>query len=384
MLTHDAAVDRRGVRTLDVLEELGASISLILTAEHGLRGVEQAEIPVTEPQSSASSTSSEVPVVSLYGTTKESLMPTGEHLSGIDVLVVDLVDVGARYYTYVWTALLAARAAVQAGSHVMVLDRPNPLSGDPSSVEGASQKPGFLSLVGLEPTPIRHALTVGEMLALFLEQDGQPLGPEGALTIVGAAGWERCRTALAWGRPFIPPSPNMPSLETALVYPGACLVEGTNLSEGRGTTLPFRMVGAPFLDGTRLAKDLYAYGVPGALVRPVAFRPGFDKHQGQVCEGVMIHVTEPFLFRPVATYLALIALARQQAPERFEFLTRRYEFETDRLAFDLLSGSSDTRQALINNEPVETVVAMVAPAEPSWQEVVKAAEARALRAADQR
>jgi uncharacterized protein YbbC (DUF1343 family) len=318
--------------------------------------------------------------VSLYGTDKASLSPRPEHLAGIDVLIIDLMDVGSRYYTFVWTALLAARAAVQAGVHVLVLDRPNPISGDPGSVEGAPQQPGFTSFVGLESVPIRHAMTVGELLIHFFARDGHPLGPDGAISIIAPRGWERHRTAQAWGRPFVAPSPNMPTVETALVYPGGCLIEGTNLSEGRGTTLPFQTVGAPFLDGRALARSLVDARLPGVLVRPHSFRPTFEKHAGRLCHGVVLHVTDPRSFRPVTTYLTLIALARAQAPDAFEFLTRTYEFETERLAFDLLTGSDAARNAILSGASPNDVCQLVAPVPSAWQDTLRDIESLVAKA----
>ena len=379
-LTQCAAVDRRGVRTLDVLEELGATYSVIFSPEHGLDGMAQAEEPVLDRASAAGSRWGSK-VASLYGTTSDSLAPSDEALSVADVLVIDLLDVGSRYFTYAWSAWLALQAAARRGVHTVVLDRPNPISGDPLTLEGTPQKPDFLSFVGLEPIPIRHAMTLGELLCHLADRAGLPLGPQGALSVVRATGWERHRTAHAWGRPFVPPSPNMPTLESALVYPGACLVEGTNLSEGRGTTLPFQTVGAPFLDGDRLASELVAQGVPGAWVRPVTFKPTFDKHAGQICQGVMIHVTDPSIFRPVATYVALIALARTQAPEAFDFLTRVYEFEATRIAFDLLTGSSEARLSMLAGSRIADTVELVAPVDPSWKALVAEAELRADSAA---
>jgi uncharacterized protein YbbC (DUF1343 family) len=377
VLTHAAAIDRRGRHLLTVLEELGASPQIVFTPEHGLFADAQAEEPVGD----AAEASPGPRVISLYGDSKERLSPTAEELEGIELLVIDLADVGSRYYTYVWTALLAARAAAAKGIHTVVLDRPNPISGDPASIEGAPQREGFLSFVGLEPLPIRHGLTIGEILAQFFERDGHALGPEGALSVARVLGWERHRTAEAWGRPFIMPSPNMPTLETALVYPGGCLLEGTNLSEGRGTTAPFQLVGAPFLDGPSLAQALAEAGTPGVMVRPVSFRPTFEKHAGQRCNGVMLHVTTPSLFRPVATYLTLITLARAQAPEAFEFRTTPYEFEATIPAFDLLTGSSEARSAIAAGASAEDVVATTAPVDPALREAVVAAEARLERAA---
>jgi uncharacterized protein YbbC (DUF1343 family) len=379
LLSHAASIDRRGRHAREVLEELGVSVRLLFAPEHGFDADAQAEVPVASSERPEGDQALP-PVVSLYGKTREELVPSPAHLAEIDLLVIDLADVGSRYYTYVWTALLAARAAREAGVHTVVLDRPNPISGDPSTLEGAPQEPEFLSFVGLEPLPIRHALTLGEIMAMLFERDGHALGAEGALSVAPVLGWERFRTAQAWGRPFVMPSPNMPSLETALVYPGGCLVEGTNLSEGRGTTAPFQLVGAPFLDGSALAQSLLALGVPGALVRPVSFVPSFEKHAGQRCQGVMIHVSNADLFRPVATYLALIALARAQAPDRFEFRTTAYEFEAAIPAFDLLTGSAKAREALIAGARPEDLAELVAPVDPTWRDVVLASEARLERA----
>jgi uncharacterized protein YbbC (DUF1343 family) len=378
VLTHAAAVDRRGQHTLAVLEELGITPRLVFAPEHGIDSAAQAEEPVAGARASDDGT--RVPVVSLYGSSKAELAPSDEDLSQIDLLVIDLADVGSRYYTYVWTALLAARAARARGIHTVVLDRPNPVSGDPATLEGTPQAEGFLSFVGLEPLPIRHALTVGEILSLFIERDGHPLGPDGALSVVGTRGWERYRTAEAWGRPFVMPSPNMPTLETALVYPGGCLIEGTNLSEGRGTTAPFQIVGAPFLDAERLAGELTQAGLPGAWARPVHFKPSFEKHAGVPCHGVMLHVTNPRLFRPVAAYLTLITLARRMAPEAFAFRTSPYEFESEIPAFDLLTGSDRARRAILEGAPPEDVVAEVALVDAALRSTVLEAEARLERA----
>jgi uncharacterized protein YbbC (DUF1343 family) len=429
LLSQASAVDRRGKPVLDVLEELGVRPVRIFAGEHGFDGVAQAEVPVptvelapapaapsspaprAEPDpaeldwnseggadsdaelSWAGDTAGDNPdepesvrpssppqIISLYGSDKASLSPRPEHFAGIDILLIDLMDVGSRYYTFVWTALLAARAAAQAGVHVLVLDRPNPISGDPSSVEGAPQAPGFTSFVGLEPLPIRHAMTVGELLVHFFARDGFPLGADGALSVVAPRGWERHRTAQAWTRPFVAPSPNMPTVETALVYPGGCLIEGTNLSEGRGTTLPFQTVGAPFLDGPALARALGEARLPGVMVRPQSFRPTFEKHAGELCHGVVLHVTDPRYFRPVTTYLTLLALARQQAPDAFQFRTGVYEFETSIPAFDLLTGSDAARQALLAGAAPHELVQLVAPGGEEWQEALRGIESLVAKA----
>lgn len=370
VLSHAAAVDRRGRTLLAVLEELGIEPRIVFTPEHGFDPIAQAEEPVGAEQNGSSSRT-----VSLYGKERDSLAPTPAQLEGVQTLVIDLADVGSRYYTYVWTALLTARAAAEAGIHTVVLDRPNPISGDVSALEGAPQRDGFLSFVGLEPLPIRHSMTIGEILAHFFERDGKALGQDGALSVVTALGWERMRTATAWDRPFVLPSPNMPTVETALVYPGGCLLEGTNLSEGRGTTAPFQMVGAPFLRSDDLADAMRAAGLPGLLARPASFRPTFDKFAGQVCHGVMLHVTDASTFRPVTTYLTLIALARAQAPESFALRTTPYEFEETIPALDLLTGSSAARDALAAGASAEALVDLVTPVPPMWADIVRDAEA---------
>jgi uncharacterized protein YbbC (DUF1343 family) len=374
VLTHDAAVDLGGRRLLDVLGQLGVAPRLVFSPEHGLDGVAQAE----EAVEGRAGEGAAPPVESLYGTSRESLGPRAEALHDVQVLVIDLVDVGARYYTYVWTALIAARAAAARGIHTIVLDRPNPLGG--VTVEGKLQREGFCSFVGLEPVPIRHGATMGELLAVCFERDGHPLGPDGALSVLGCVGWERAHSALRWNRPFVPPSPNMPTVETALLYPGGCLVEGTNLSEARGTAFPFRAVGAPFLDGERLAAALVALDLPGVLVRPVAFRPSFEKHAGKVCRGVMLHVTDAQRFCPVHTYLALLHHARLQAKDEFRFLDRVYEFEATTPAFDLLCGTDEVRQAVLADAEFEQVRDLLVPLDAEAAEFPRRAEATAARA----
>ncbi len=377
LLAHPASVDRSLSHAADVLHRAGVRPAVFFGPEHGYGGEAQDMVGVA----SAVDARTGAPIVSLYGDHFEDLSPRPEQLAGIDLLLVDLADVGSRYYTFVWTALLALRAAHRAGVHMVVLDRPNPLGGLASQVEGMTQRPGFLSFVGLEPVPIRHSLTVGEILAHVAARDGLPLGPGGALSIVPVLGWDRARTAATWDRPFVLPSPNMPTADTALVYPGGCLLEGTNLSEGRGTTRPFEIVGAPWIDGRTLAEGLAATGLEGFLARPLTFRPTFQKHGGTVCGGVQIHVTDEAVFRPVATYVALVALARAQDPAKFRFRTERYEYVDDIPAFDLLIGSAETRQAIEAGADVREVAHAAGRADPGWGEAMREAEAAVARAA---
>jgi uncharacterized protein YbbC (DUF1343 family) len=374
VLAHPASVDRRLAHVGDVLLAAGVTPSLFFGPEHGYGGEAQYMVGVD----SATDERTGAPIISLYGDRFEDLSPKPEHLSTIDLLVIDLADIGSRYYTFIWTALLAVRAAAKANVPVIVLDRPNPIGG--TRVEGATQLPGFCSFVGLEAIPIRHGLTLGEIVARFAAQDGLPLGESGALQIIGLRGWDRERHADAWDRPFVLPSPNMPTALTTLVYPGACLLEGTNLSEGRGTTRPFEIVGAPWLDGRALADSLVKTGLPGFAARPLTFRPTFDKHAGTICGGVQIHPTDPSTFRPVATYAALIALARRQTPAGFRFRTEAYEYVDTIPAIDLLFGSDHARKAMEASEDPRAIAEAASAADPAWAEAIAAATALAARA----
>ncbi|WP_437811683.1 exo-beta-N-acetylmuramidase NamZ family protein [Sorangium sp. So ce1078] len=377
VLAHPASVDRELTHIAFVLERLGVRPRLFFGPEHGYGGEAQDMASVT----SAVDARSGARIVSLYGDRFEDLSPSAEDLAEIDLLLIDLADVGARYYTFVWTALLALRAAHAAGVHVVLLDRPNPISCAPESVEGATQASGFLSFVGLEPVPIRHSLTVGELVALFARREGIPLGDVACgLHVVAVEDHRREGLAAEWDRPFVLPSPNMPTADTALVYPGGCLIEGTNLSEGRGTTRPFEIVGAPWLDGRDLAARLASTGLLGFIARPLTFRPTFQKHAGKTCGGVQIHVTDPRTFRPVATYLALTAFAFRQQPEQFRFRTERYEYVDTIPAFDLLTGSAAARLAIdAGEDPLAIALEMSRP-DPAWPEVMREAQA-ALAAA---
>lgn len=353
LLSHPASVDAELRHARDVLADLGIRPAILFGPEHGYGGDAQDMIGVASAEGVGGT-----PVRSLYGATFADLSPTHGDLSVIDTLVVDLQDVGARYYTFVWTALLALRACARAGVRVVVLDRPNPLGGDIASLEGRMQTTRFCSFVGLEPIAVRHGLTIGEILAWRAHVEAMP---EGLLEIVAVEGLERSAHAPAWDRPFVLPSPNMPTYETALVYPGGCLLEGTNLSEGRGTTRPFEIFGAPWVDGVRLARGLNALGLGGFVARPLTFQPTFHKHSGAVCGGVQLHVRDARAFRPMATYLAAIALVARNHVE-FALRTEPYEFVEDIPAIDLLTGSATFRLGIEARTPVLTLVDAVAMA----------------------
>jgi uncharacterized protein YbbC (DUF1343 family) len=363
LLAHPASVDRRLLHARRVLDDLGVRVALLLGPEHGYGGEAQDLIGVADARDPSG-----VPIRSLYGAKFADLTPRAEDLARIDLLVVDLQDVGSRYYTFVWTAVLAMRACVAAGVRLLVLDRPNPIGGNPAVIEGRRQKLPYCSFVGLEPVPARHSLTLGEIVAWRAEVESVP---KELVRVVGVAGLERDADATSWGRPFVMPSPNMPSYETALVYPGGCLVEGTNLSEGRGTTRPFEIVGAPWIDGAGLAEELHSLALPGFRARAVTFQPTFQKHAGKVCGGVQIHVTDAGSFRPLATYLGLLAAAHRQDPRRFAFRTEIYEFRDDVPALDLLTGDAEARERILRGDAPREVAEAIAAVDEADRAVVR-------------
>jgi uncharacterized protein YbbC (DUF1343 family) len=343
LLAHQASVDHRYEHAVTLLADLPRTRLVRLFApEHGLWGAAQDHAVIRADRDPATG----LPVESLYGARRS---PSPALLRGLDLLVVDLQDVGARYYTFVWTMTLAMAACARAHVPVIVLDRPNPLGG--VVVEGNLPDPRFISFVGLYPLPARHGMTIGE-LARYLNREHR-LGCQ--LTVVGMRGWRRGMLWEDTGLPWVAPSPNMPTPDTARVYPGGCLVEASNLSEGRGTTRPFEWVGAPFLDAHRYAAELSARRLPGVHFRPVRFTPTFHKWAGQLCGGVQIHVTDRGRFKPFLTGLALLASARRLAPRHFAWRRPPYEFERRRRPIDILCGTDAIRQALEDGEDLGVI-----------------------------
>jgi uncharacterized protein YbbC (DUF1343 family) len=330
-------VDARLRHAADLVHALpGVRLRALFGPEHGVRGDAQYMAAVGGERDPCTG----LPVHSLYGRTVASLAPTPAQLRGLDVLCFDIQDVGSRYYTYQATMMLCMEAAARAGLAFVVLDRPNPIGG--LAVEGPALREGFESFCGLHDLAPRHGLTVGELALLFREERGLDLD----LTVVECDGWRRGDAARATGLPWVFPSPNMPTPETALVYPGMCLLEGTNLSEGRGTTRPFELFGAPWLDARRLAEALDAERLPGVAFRPVSFVPTWDKHAGARCHGVELQVRDAAAFRPFLTGVACVLHARAQAPRAFRWRTEPYEFVADVPAFDLLCGSAREREGI--------------------------------------
>jgi uncharacterized protein YbbC (DUF1343 family) len=361
LVTHSAAVDSRFRNSVDLFHDARLDLLTVFGPEHGLHGQAQDLIGVSEEESKSTTQ-----VVSLYGSTEASLHPTQEQLAGLDVLVIDMQDVGARFYTFQATMLYCMQVALPMGISVMVLDRPNPLGGQ--RIEGPTLCPGFHSFVGAYPLAVRHGMTMGELALMYRDQ--LQLGP-GELTVVPCQGLRESDYFEATGAPWVLPSPNMPTVDTAVVYPGQCLFEGTNLSEGRGTTRPFEICGAPWIDAIRLAKEMNDQQIEGVIFRPVWFRPTFQKHAGQDCGGVQIHVIDRGIYQPVRASLALLIAMRAQNVERFAWRTEVYEFVKNPIAIDLLFGSSRERIAIENGVPWQTIAQEWEAEESAFQQLRK-------------
>jgi uncharacterized protein YbbC (DUF1343 family) len=300
-----------------------------------------------------------VPIHSLYSETRR---PTADMLRGIECLVIDLQDVGTRVYTFVWTMVECLRACAQAGIPAVILDRPNPLGGE--IVEGPLLKAGYTSFVGLATIPMRHALTIGELALLA---NGE-LGIGAEVEVVSLSGWRRSLIFSETHRGWTAPSPNMPRFETTVVYPGQVLLEGTNLSEGRGTTTPFEVVGAPFIDPRQLAHALDDLPHEGVVFRPLRFLPTFDKWQGKSCGGVAWHFSDPRQVRSFATTLSVLASVRRLWPGDFAWLPPPYEYEPEKMPIDILYGSADLREALDRGElDADRIAALSQVDEMAWR-----------------
>jgi uncharacterized protein YbbC (DUF1343 family) len=360
VVCHPASVDAQLHHAVDLLQAAGAQIAAIFGPEHGARGEAQdmegiADMPL-DPRL-------KVPVYSLYGTSLDSLTPRREQLQGLDALVIDLQDVGSRYYTFVWTMALCLRAAGEIGLRVLVCDRPNPLNGQ--TTEGNLLKEDFSSFVGLHPLPNRHGLTPGE-IARYLQQHR---GIHCDLEVLPLRGWQRVMYFDATGLPWVYPSPNMPTLDTAIVYPGMCLVEATELSEGRGTCKPFEIAGAPGLDPEALAAALSTEQLPGCRFRPLYFRPQFQKHAGRSCGGVQIHVTDRHRFDSYLTGVAFLRCVKRIAPEALVWRHQPYEFVETIPAIDLLAGDERLRRGLEADAPLAELSAEWAKERAAFEEI---------------
>ncbi len=329
-----------------LLEADAGPLIRLFAPEHGLDGVAQDMEAVADRCDPLTG----LEVRSLYGTDAETLAPTAEDLDGVDVLVVDLPDIGTRYYTFAATMDWVMASCEGEGVEVMVLDRPNPIGG--LAREGGLVQPGCESFVSQLPTPVRHGLTLGE-IALLLQRKRYP---ELDLSVVPCRNWRRHDWWDSTGLPWVPPSPNMPTLETAALYPGLCLVEATTLSEGRGTTRPFHLVGAPWIDGPHLATVLRGLDLPGIGFRATRFRPEFGKHAGLVCAGVELHMTDRHALQPLALGLHLLKSIHDLHGGDFAWRPDPYEFVSDVPTLDLLTGSDATRLAIENRHALEPLL----------------------------
>lgn len=345
LLSHAAAVtaDLEPAHLALARSPLGPPQAL-LAPEHGFYGVEQDMVSSSDEADPWTG----CPIVSLYGESSESLSPRPEVFQGLDLLLIDLQDVGTRYYTYAATAVWSAEAALLAGCEVWVLDRPNPLGG--VKVEGNLPEAGYESFVGAFHLPVRHGLTLGELVFLEARRRGWE---RQRLHIHTLRGWRRDMTWSETGRPWLAPSPNLPTLEAALLYPGACLVEGTELSEGRGTTRPFQLLGAPHLHPLDLVRRLDVAELAGVRFVPRYFRPQFQKHAGQVCGGVEVVVTDRDALEPYRMGVEILAAAHDVAPDRFRWRRKPYEFVTDRPAIDLLTRTDRCRRGVEGDGSLE-------------------------------
>jgi len=349
LLCHPASVSSELEHAIDILSgKVGADLVALLGPEHGLDAAAQDMEPVDDGPA-------KIPSYSLYGDEFDSLRPKPAMFHGAEWLVCDLQDIGARYYTYVWTILLATEVALAAGLRVLLLDRPNPLGGLDDAVEGGAIEPGEESFVGLHNISVRHGLSAAELVTMALAERGV----EGwdRVQVIECAGWRRRQLFAETGLPWVLPSPNMPTLETAQVYPGQCLLEGTNLSEGRGLTRPFEIFGAPFIDGRALAGAIAAEDSPGLALRPCTFKPTFHKFGGQRCGGVQLHVQRPAEVRSLRTSWALLRACWRLSGGAMRWRTERYEFVDDRPAIDLLAGGPWLRAAIEAQTPVAELVA---------------------------
>ncbi len=355
IIANHTAYNRNGVFIVDVFRQMpGVKISALFGPEHGFRGSHSAGVKVEERDAFLDS----IPIYSLYGKT---LKPTPQMLKNVDLLVFDIQDIGARFYTYIWTMALAMEAAAEQHIPFVVLDRPNPING--VQVEGSMLDTVFASFVGLYPIPVRHGMTVGELARLFNGEGWLKNGVKADLTVIPMKGWNRSEWFDQTGLKFIPPSPNMPDLKTATVYPGLCLLEGTNVSEGRGTEHPFLQFGAPWINAEELRQHLTRFDLPGVEFSPVRFTPKsipgkavHPKYENETCNGLTLRVTDRNIFQPFLTGVRIVQSIHALYPQKWQWRAKH---------FDRLVGSDNLRKVLTENQDLKPLI-------KTWQEQVKA------------
>lgn len=351
LVTNQTGVNRKGEHAIDLLRKAKVTLVALFGPEHGLRGEAQAGDKVASGKDAATGLS----IHSLYGATKE---PTAEMLKGVDMLLFDMQDVGARFYTYPSTLLLVMRAAAKANIPLVVLDRPNPLGGE--LIEGPLLQPPYASFVGMYAMPVVHGMTMGELARMFAAEEKLKL----KLTVIPMQGWHRDTPPyFFWDLSWTPPSPNMPTPKTAAVYPGTALFEGTNISEGRGSEKPFEYIGAPFIDSAALIEKLTSAKLPGVAFEPIQFIPTFSKFTGELCHGLRVIPTDRKSFRPVLTGVALVKAVHDLYPDQFQFRTGAPSY------FDQLAGVGYIREDILAGKSVATI-------EAKWLPDVEAFRAR--------
>jgi len=344
LLCHPASTLRDYTHAADVFSKIKSlKMACFFGPQHGIRGETQANMVEWE---GFSDPKTGLPVYSLYGDHRK---PIPEMLDCLDVLVIDLFDIGARYYTYIWTMDLCLKACADLKKSVVILDRPNPING--VDMEGTVLDEKFYSFVGLRKLPIRHAMTIGE-IANYLKHEYHPTVD---LHIIKMKGYDRKAWFEETELPWIMPSPNIPTMDSAVVYPGMCLLEGTILSEGRGTTRPFELFGAPFIDAEKVADALNEQKLPGVFFRSAHFKPTFGKFKDKLCHGAQLHLQNRKIFKPFFTGLSVIKAVRDLYKSQFEWLSGPYEYERRKNPIDILCGTSRIRTLLEANESIKTI-----------------------------
>lgn len=332
LVTNMTGVDSSLIPTIDLFyEHSDIYLTALYGPEHGIRG----DMKEGEKIESSIDPYTNLPVYSLYG---EHRKPSKEMLDPVDVVVFDLQDIGARYYTYIYTMAYVMEACAENGKHFVVLDRPNPISG--IATEGNLVEEDLRSFVGLYPIPNRHGMTVGEIAQLYKYE----FGIKCELTVIPMQDWHRDMYFDETGLFWVPPSPNSTGIDMSILYPGTCLIEGTNLSEGRGTTKPFEYIGAPFIEGYRLARAFNERNIPGILARPVSFMPTYQKYKNEICEGVQLHIVDRYQLHSLSAGLTLLEIIAQLHPNEFEF---KQDKEKNRYFFDLIAGTRKVRNHIL-------------------------------------
>ncbi len=341
LLSNLASVNVTGYYSKDLLRgKFKNNLKALFSPQHGFWGTEQDNM-IETPDAPDPATG--LPIYSLYSHTRR---PTDRMMELIDVLLIDLQDVGTRVYTFITTLAYCLQEARRQGKEIIVLDRPNPIGG--TAVEGNILNQAMISFVGVYPLPMRHGLTMGELARLF----NQEMGIQAELRVIPMKGWHRSRYFDQNDYPWIMPSPNMPGLSTALVYPGQVIWEGTNVSEGRGTTRPFEVFGAPFINPREVKEYLKDIFLPGVRLIETTFRPTFQKWQGQECRGFFLWVFDRQAFKPYFTSLTLLQAVKTLYEDAFQWKAPPYEYETRRMPIDLLIGDQEIRQALESGQSI--------------------------------